>query len=230
MLFQVYRLLEVRGDQLTKICLECMDELNLNAVILIGDQCPDLKELSLVHCYFQMQPEDPLTVEKLIKDRKANASKSLDTSSSGNSFLTETTKRIRSTSTSTDHKSLPLPFSKLETLVLDINTPTHLPIVEYILSFTDSSLKSLTLDQFFSDFGESFVTKTLFEWNSMQNLTALHIGKAANLSLVVANVLLEKCPQLRKLGRLSSWRLITSKELSSFQQEIRLRNYDIEIY
>lgn len=74
----MYRLLEVRGDQLTRICLESMDELNLNAVILIGDQCPELKELSLVHCYFQMQPDDPLMVEKLVRDRKANTPKDHD--------------------------------------------------------------------------------------------------------------------------------------------------------
>ena len=74
------------------------------------------------------------------------------------------------------------------------------------------------------------MTKTLFEWNDMRNVRSLNIGKSAKLTLVAANIILEKCPNLKSLGRISSWKQVTAKELELFQQEIRLRNYDIEIF
>ena len=70
----LFQLLEVRGDQFTSLSLNSIDEMNLNAVILIGDTCPNLTQLALMRCHFQMQINDPSTVDKLVKDRQQNSS------------------------------------------------------------------------------------------------------------------------------------------------------------
>ena len=116
-----------------------------------------------------MQPDDPLLVEKIIHERKAissrfNSGVGVATSSNQTPFCSGygqnkrmgTSKRIRSTSTSSGGLGgdyLPLPFTKLESLKLDLNTPTHLPVVEFIMSFTQ--VHSLLLGKKFWRFTRS---------------------------------------------------------------------------
>ena len=108
-----------------------------------------------------MQPDDPLLVEKIIHERKAissrfNSGVGVATSSNQTPFSSGygqnkrvgTSKRIRSTSTSSGGLGgdyLPLPFTKLESLKLDLNTPTHLPVVEFIMSFTQVGSQEVSL-------------------------------------------------------------------------------------
>ena len=72
----LFQLLEVRGDQLSTLALNEVDEMNLNGVILIGDRCPNLTELTLIKCYYQMEIEDSQAVDRLIKERFQNNSAS----------------------------------------------------------------------------------------------------------------------------------------------------------
>ena len=44
--------------------------MNLNAVILIGDRCPNLTKLELIKCHYQMEINDLRSVDTLVKDRK----------------------------------------------------------------------------------------------------------------------------------------------------------------
>ena len=227
---QLFRLLEVRGDQFCTIHLDSLDEVNLNAIILLGDQCPNLKDLHLIRCYFQMQSEDHVVVDRLIRDRRVAAQNKAIADGKRLGKACITTKRVRSSSSfcldTSSTAEMPLPFTKLQSLAVFLNTPTHLPILQYVLSFA-RALQVLSLDQFYTDYAETFVSKTLFEWNPLVDLTEFHIGKSDNLSLVAANVIIEKCPNLKRLGKLSSWLKVTKEEFLSIQKEINLRNYDL---
>ena len=50
----LFRLIEDRGNQITKLELTNVDEINLNALLLIGQECKNLKNLALVCCHFQV--------------------------------------------------------------------------------------------------------------------------------------------------------------------------------
>jgi hypothetical protein len=52
------------------LALNDIDEMNLNAVILIGDRCPNLTKLELIKCHYQMEIGDVRSVDRLVKDRK----------------------------------------------------------------------------------------------------------------------------------------------------------------
>ena len=65
----LFQYLEVRGDQITTLILRDIDEMNLNAVILIGDRCSNLKTFALIQCHFQMEIGDTLAVERIVSER-----------------------------------------------------------------------------------------------------------------------------------------------------------------
>ena len=84
----IFQYLDVRGDQISNLVLHDIDEMNLNAVILIGDRCPNLKSFALIQCHFQIEIEDSLAVERIVNERcKHNdeISKSFSNSSKKNS-------------------------------------------------------------------------------------------------------------------------------------------------
>ena len=62
---QIFNLLEVRGDQLVHLELVEVDEVNLNAILLLGSHCINLQKLCLHGCHFQMQVEDARVVDEL---------------------------------------------------------------------------------------------------------------------------------------------------------------------
>ena len=65
----IFQYLDVRGDQISNLVLHDIDEMNLNAVILIGDRCPNLKSFALIQCHFQIEIEDSLAVERIVNER-----------------------------------------------------------------------------------------------------------------------------------------------------------------
>ena len=71
----IFQLLELRGDQLRVLVLNNADEMNLNAVILIGDRCPNLEKLSLIKCHYQIEVDDPQAVDRLVKERTQDVNK-----------------------------------------------------------------------------------------------------------------------------------------------------------
>ena len=53
-------------------------------------------------------------------------------------------------------------------------------------------MKNILIDfQFFTDFDESFVTQTLFQWNPMTHLKEFELSKASQLSIVAVNVVIQ---------------------------------------
>ena len=63
--------IESHYDFLQIIHLELVeiDEVNLNAILMLGAHCINLKKLCLHGCHFQMQPEDAITVDSLCQSR-----------------------------------------------------------------------------------------------------------------------------------------------------------------
>ena len=143
-----------------------------------------------------------------------------------------TSKRVRSTSSTCsdpkDELTLPPPFQKLLHFVIHLNSPTHLPIFQYILSFS-RNISSLSFEQFFVDFDESLIISTFFKWNDLKTINELKIRNGSNLSLSALNEVIHRCPKLRKIGQVSSWGKVTKHQLETIRNEIKLRNFDLVI-
>ena len=83
----IFQYLDVRGDQISDLALHDIDEMNLNAVILIGDRCPSLKSFAILQCHFQIEIEDSAAVERIVNERSKqnnDISKSFSNSSKTN--------------------------------------------------------------------------------------------------------------------------------------------------
>ena len=84
-------------------------------------------------------------------------------------------------------------------------------------------------DQFYADYSESLINRSLFEWSSLENLKELIIGHGSQLSIVTVNVILANCHQLAKLGRLDQWGQVNRQQITSIRGEIQARNFDLVI-
>lgn len=133
-------------------------------------------------------------------------------------------KRLRLTSTSTS--SALNPFENLKNLDIYLTSPAHLPIFQYLVNQA-SQLETLIFDQFFSDYSESLINRSLFEWSSLEHLKELTIGHGSQLSIVTVNVILANCHKLVKLGNLNRWGQVTRQQISSIRNEIQARNFEL---
>ena len=85
-------------------------------------------------------------------------------------------KRVRMTSTSSLEEIKP--FENLQSLDIYLKSPTHMPIFQLLVSLS-KNLESLIFDQFYCDYEESLINRTLFEWNSLKTLKNLIIGSGS---------------------------------------------------
>ena len=120
------------------------------------------------------------------------------------------------------------PFEKLKSLNVYLKSPTHVPIFQYLV-YQAIHVESLTFDQFYSDYSESLINRSLLEWSSLENLKELKIGHGSQLSIVTVNVILANCNQLAKLGRLDQWGQVNRQQITSIRGEIQARNFDLVI-
>ena len=70
---------------------------------------------------------------------------------------------------------------------------------------------------------------TFFQWNPLKLLTELKITKGTKLSIDALNQVIQNCPELRKLGQVSTWGKINKHQLEAIRKEIKLRNFDLVI-
>ena len=210
---KIFNLLEVRGDQIVNLEMVEVDEVNLNAILLLGSHCVNLHKLCLHGCHFTIEIEDARLVDEL-------CCKSVNISDPDSR-----PKRLRLTSLSND---LIVPFEKLQSLDIYLTSPTHLPIFQYLV-YHASNLETLIFDQFYCDYDETLIHQSLFEWNALENLKELQIGHGSRLSVVTVNIILAQCHQLQKLGKLDQWGQIDRHQIESIRKEIEARNMDLTI-
>ena len=67
----------------------------------------------------------------------------------------------------------------------------------------------------------------VFRWNPMSELRDFEIGLASRLTVATVNLVLESCPKLQRLARLSGWGGVTAEQAASLRREARLRNLDL---
>ena len=120
------------------------------------------------------------------------------------------------------------PFEKLKSLNVYLKSPTHVPILQYLVHQA-IHIESLMFDQFYADYSESLINRSLFEWSPLENLKELIIGHGSQLSIVTVNVILANCHQLAKLGRLDQWGQVNRQQITSIRGEIQARNFDLVI-
>ena len=99
-------------------------------------------------------------------------------------YISGKQKRVRMTSTSSLEEIKP--FENLQSLDIYLKSPTHMPIFQLLVSLS-KNLESLIFDQFYCDYEESLINRTLFEWNSLKTLKNLTIGHGSRLSIVTVN-------------------------------------------
>jgi hypothetical protein len=139
-------------------------------------------------------------------------------------FLLGTQKRLRLASTSSIIEVKP--FEKLLSLDVYLKSPAHMPIFQLLVSQTNQ-LERLIFDQFYCDYEESLINRSLFEWSKLENLKELTIGHGSQLSIVTVNVIIANCHQLKKLGRLDQWGQVNRTQIESIRSEIKARNFDL---
>ena len=145
---------------------------------------------------------------------------------------TGTTKRIRSvSSTCSDPKDdihLPPPFQQLKHLNVHLNSPTHLAVFQYVLSFS-KCISNLIFEQFFIDYEESLIISTLFNWNDLKTIKELKIVNGNKLSINALNEVIHNCPKLQTVGQISTWGKVNKHQLETIKKEIKTRNLDLVI-
>ena len=50
----LFKLIGAKGNQITKLELTNVDEINFNALLLIAQECRNLRSLALICCHFQV--------------------------------------------------------------------------------------------------------------------------------------------------------------------------------
>ena len=89
-------------------------------------------------------------------------------------FFSGKQKRLRLTSTSTVEELKP--FEQLKSLDVYLKSPAHMPIFQLLVNQC-KNLEVLKFDQFYCDYEESLINRSLFEWNPLHTLKTLSIGK-----------------------------------------------------
>lgn len=120
------------------------------------------------------------------------------------------------------------PFEKLTSLDVYLKSPTHMPVFQLLVNQC-VNVECLIFDQFYCDYEESLINRSLFEWSGLERLKELSIGHGSQLSIVTVNVILANCGQLRKLGRLDQWGKVSRHQIESIRGEIQARNFDLII-
>lgn len=118
-----------------------------------------------------------------------------------------------------------LPFSSLKEATFILTTSTHLPLMKYPVFFA-RGLKELKLNQIYQPLEDSFITSML-SWNPLKYLEKFELNRGPHLSIMAANAIILACPNLRYLGKISSWGMVDKEEVLAMQGEIRNRNLDL---
>ena len=118
-------------------------------------------------------------------------------------------------------------FRNLREVNFKFTSPVHLIMMKLPLHFA-LNLLSFSLDLLNEPLDDSFIT-TLMSWSSWQSLTSFKVTNCPGLGLMSANSIIGACPMIQVLGALSSWGLVDKTQLSSFKNEIRSRNYELQI-
>jgi len=119
------------------------------------------------------------------------------------------------------------PFQKLETASFILTTPIQIPLIKYPIYFA-RKLKKLKLKMIYQPVEDSFVS-ALLSWNTMQYLEQIEIVNGPRLSMMAANSLIQACPNLKCIGKVSCWGKVEGEELLTMQREIRSRNLDLVV-
>ena len=68
----------------------------------------------------------------------------------------------------------------------------------------------------------------LLSLSSFEHLRELEISNGRRLTVNTVNLIVQSCPQLRRLARLSKWGGVTKEQISTITKEARARNFDLK--
>merc|ERR1711962_1204977 len=126
--------------------------------------------------------------------------------------------RVRLESECTDSNRAPTaraPFSRLKRATFLLTSPLHLPIVKYPVYFA-LGLEELRLNQVYQPMEDSFIA-ALVTWSPLQCLRKFELKSGPHLTLMAANILIQACPNLQEVGRVTTWGGVEKEELESIQ-------------
>lgn len=119
------------------------------------------------------------------------------------------------------------PFGRLRTAAFLLASPVHLPLLKYPLYFA-AGLEELQIDQVYQPLEDSFLA-ALVSWGPLLHLRKFQLINGPHLTLLAANIMIQACPALEVLGRLSSWGGVEREELEMMRDEVRARNLRLTI-
>ena len=108
-----------------------------------------------------------------------------------------------------------------------MSSPLHLLLVKYIIAHA-RALRRLVFNQLQDDFEESLI-ESFLSWNPMLNLEEFEVSRAVRLSLLTLNLLIERCPRLKRVGRLGCGGGVEKREIDALRKELKRRNVELEI-
>ena len=119
------------------------------------------------------------------------------------------------------------PFYRLKSATFILTTPAHLPIMKYPLFFA-TNLEELKLNQIYQPLEDTFLS-SLVSWNPLQSLVNFTLTPGPHFTLMAANILIQACPRIQYIGKVSTWGRVEREELVAFKREIVARNMELTI-
>ena len=82
------------------------------------------------------------------------------------------------------------------------------------------------MNKIYQPLEDGFV-QALLSWNPMKSLERMELMSGPQLTIMAANMLIQACPVLKYIGKVSTWGRVDREEMEAVQAEIRRRNLDL---
>ena len=197
---KISELLQVKGQQLTKLTLISIKEMNYKAFAQMSLYCQNLKNLTLYNCDIvdYQVGENPNSDEEY--DRRQNYI----------NMAKEAHEIVQN-------------FQELE--MISITSPVNSLYLVFILSRCPK-LRAVNIGSNNGLTDESMLK--IYLKNPLTDLEEFHVENSSNLGMMTVNMLTNNCLNLKSIGDLQNWRSIDPVDLSKFREMIRAENLELD--
>ena len=197
---KIYELLQVKGQQLVKLTLISVKQMNFKAFATMTVHCHSLKNLTLNNCDIEdFRPGDDPNSDQEYEKREAY----INMAKEAHEIVQE--------------------FQALETI--NITSPVNSLYLVFILSRCPK-MKVINLGSINGLTDESMLK--IYLKNPLTDLEEFHVESATNLSMMTVNLIVNNCLRIKSISDLQKWPAIDPVELSKFRDMIRRENCELD--
>ena len=197
---KICELLQVKGQQLLKLTLISVKEMNYKAFAMMTVHCHNLKNLTLNNCDIEdFKPGDDPNSDQEYEKREAY----INMAREAHEIVQE--------------------FRSLETI--NITSPVNSLYLVFILSRCPR-MKAINLGSINGLTDESMLK--IYLKNPLTDLEEFHVESATNLSMMTVNLIVNNCLNIKSISDLQKWPAIDPVDLSKFRDMIRTENYELD--